>query len=264
MTVQGETIRFNREWGAGHLRSTCPHVQPLELEWRTEIDSVLIPYGLLVRTWVHGTETSGRLYRSPVDGAWPGWCADEDEAEARLAHIAGLVADDADQGVDQSWCVHCNAGLGVCACEFQGQREGPWPVPHARRQQVYRDAQLEEQQREEQQREEWEHREHLDRQAQHQQWQDQHQQWQHQQQQQAQQQHLLQQQQAQQHHQEQLANYEYQQWMEQQRQRQWQQQAHPMMPSGMPPAMIPQGMPPPGMAQPQMAPPGTPDFGYGY
>ena len=40
-----------------------------------------IPYGLLVRTWPHGEEAAGRLYRSPVDGG-AAWVAAEERAAA--------------------------------------------------------------------------------------------------------------------------------------------------------------------------------------
>ncbi len=47
----------------------------------------MIPYGLLIRTWLHGTESAGRRYRSPVDPTG-GWLNAETEVEIRLAKLS--------------------------------------------------------------------------------------------------------------------------------------------------------------------------------
>ena len=83
-TMQSETMGFTRRW-AGHLDQCCPHVPPGQLEWKSDINAAAIAYGLLVRTWVHGSEAAGRLFRSPVDGR-AAWVAAEEQA-ARAAAV---------------------------------------------------------------------------------------------------------------------------------------------------------------------------------
>ena len=50
----------------------CPPAACSSVEWKSSVNAAAIPYGLMLRTWVHGTEATMKLYRSPVDpkGKW--------------------------------------------------------------------------------------------------------------------------------------------------------------------------------------------------
>ena len=65
---QGETMRFRRDRPA-HLAQHCPHVNLAEIEWKTEAERAVIPYGVVVRVWRKGQDPAGAAYSSPVDGA---------------------------------------------------------------------------------------------------------------------------------------------------------------------------------------------------
>lgn len=73
---QGETMAFEREM-PGHLEKHCPHVDLAEIEWKTEADRAVIPYGLLVRVWQKGKDPEATAYSSPVDGTGNWWVAEE-------------------------------------------------------------------------------------------------------------------------------------------------------------------------------------------
>ena len=89
-TMQGETMGFTRQWGR-HLEQSCPHVPPGQLEWKSDVNAAAIAYGLLVRTWVHGSEATGRLFRSPVDGG-AAWVADEEQAAQAAVRLSSRAA----------------------------------------------------------------------------------------------------------------------------------------------------------------------------
>lgn len=73
---QGETMAFKRKM-PGHLEKNCPNVDLAEIEWKTEADRAVIPYGLLVRVWQKGKDPEAKAYSSPVDGTGKWWGADE-------------------------------------------------------------------------------------------------------------------------------------------------------------------------------------------
>eukprot|EP00729_Bicosta_minor_P008852 gene8852-13365_t len=64
---QGETMAYRRKM-PGHLEKHCPNVDLAEIEWKTEADRAVIPYGLLVRVWQKGKDPEATAYSSPVDG----------------------------------------------------------------------------------------------------------------------------------------------------------------------------------------------------
>lgn len=65
-TAQGETMGFGSRM-PGHLKKHCPNVNLAEIEWKTEADRAVIPYGLLVRVWPSGADPEADAYKSPVD-----------------------------------------------------------------------------------------------------------------------------------------------------------------------------------------------------
>ena len=65
-TSQGETMRFEQEW-PGYLARTCPHVDLDHIEWMSDINSAVIPYGLLVRVWPTFNYADTQVYKSPLD-----------------------------------------------------------------------------------------------------------------------------------------------------------------------------------------------------
>ena len=72
---QGETMAFARD-KPGHLAKHCPNVNLAEIEWKTEVECAVIPYGLLVRVWQKGNDPHAEAYSSPVDGGkW--WTTEE-------------------------------------------------------------------------------------------------------------------------------------------------------------------------------------------
>eukprot|EP00729_Bicosta_minor_P002385 gene2385-2137_t len=73
---QGETMAFKRKM-PGHLEKHCPHVDLAEIEWKTEADRAVIPYGLLVRVWQKSKDPEATAYSSPVDGTGNWWVAEE-------------------------------------------------------------------------------------------------------------------------------------------------------------------------------------------
>lgn len=73
---QGETMKFEREM-PGHLQNHCPNVDLAEIEWKTEADRAVIPYGLLVRVWQKGKDPEATAYSSPVDGITKWWTTEE-------------------------------------------------------------------------------------------------------------------------------------------------------------------------------------------
>ena len=89
--MQGETMGFTRQWGR-HLEQSCPHVPPGQLEWKSDVNAATIAYGLLVRTWVHGSEATGRLFRSPVDGSAAWVAAEEQAARAAAVRLSPMAA----------------------------------------------------------------------------------------------------------------------------------------------------------------------------
>ena len=56
----------------GHLAANCPHVDLGRIEWMSNQDKGVIPYGVLVRTWPVGKDPNYEAYSSPVDGAGAG------------------------------------------------------------------------------------------------------------------------------------------------------------------------------------------------
>jgi hypothetical protein len=66
--AQKETMDFELEM-KGHLARNCPGVDPRAMEWKSDANSGLIPYGLLVRVWSTGADPDAGAYVSPVDGA---------------------------------------------------------------------------------------------------------------------------------------------------------------------------------------------------
>ena len=73
---QGETMRFRRD-KAGHLKAHCPDVNLAEIEWKTEAERGIIPYGLLVRVWQKGNDQDAEAYSSPVDGKTKWWAKED-------------------------------------------------------------------------------------------------------------------------------------------------------------------------------------------
>lgn len=65
-TAQGETMGFTSRM-PGHLEQHCPNVNLTEIEWKTEADRAVIPYGLLLRVWPEGADPDAAAYTSPVD-----------------------------------------------------------------------------------------------------------------------------------------------------------------------------------------------------
>ena len=48
-----------------------------EIEWKTEAERAVVPYGLLVRVWPKGDDHDAEAYSSPVDGKTKWWAKEE-------------------------------------------------------------------------------------------------------------------------------------------------------------------------------------------
>eukprot|EP00729_Bicosta_minor_P009404 gene9404-107_t len=109
---QGETMAFKRKM-SGHLEKNCPNVDLAEIEWKTEADRAVIPYGLLVRVWQKGKDPEAKAYSSPVDGTGKWWGADERQIGQGGGGGGGGAADVA-------------AAIPVVAKKFLLLLEGKW------------------------------------------------------------------------------------------------------------------------------------------
>lgn len=79
---QGETMAYRRKM-PGHLEEHCPNVNLVEIEWKTEAERSVIPYGLLVRVWQKEKDLDAEAYSSPVDGAGKWWAKEEQKGRAQ-------------------------------------------------------------------------------------------------------------------------------------------------------------------------------------
>ena len=61
----------------GHLEEHCPDVKLDEIEWKTEVERAVIPYGLLVRVWPKGNDPHADAYSSPQDQKTKWWAVEE-------------------------------------------------------------------------------------------------------------------------------------------------------------------------------------------
>ena len=64
-STQSETMRFTKDW-SGHLQRSCPHTSLGTVEWKSNRNVCVVPYGILVRVWAWGCDREEKNYSSPV------------------------------------------------------------------------------------------------------------------------------------------------------------------------------------------------------
>lgn len=81
---QGETMSFKKKM-PGHLEKHCPNVNLAEIEWKTDSERAVIPYGLLVRVWQKANDPDAEAYSSPIDNESKWWVKEDVQQKADAA-----------------------------------------------------------------------------------------------------------------------------------------------------------------------------------